>query len=170
MKRKILFVLLVIGIAAIASAQGQGQGQEPGRNQRSLPPAEAVTVSGSLIVANGMPAIKSGDVTYFVSGISRLAGFVDGLKEGALVTIEGMALTNPKDNTFKFLRSSKLTLNGKTYELAPPAGQRQWRGGQVPPRGSMRYPAPKFPHKAPRHDPRNAPHHGPHGRPYGRTL
>jgi len=103
-----------------------------------LPVADAVTVSGNLIVAHGLPALKSGDVTYIVGGISRLSGFVDGLKEGAQVTIEGKAITSPRDANLKFLRPSNLTLSGKTYDmtsLLPPAGSfRQF----TPPQGMNR--------------------------------
>ena len=113
----------------MVSAQGKGrQGRTPGMSPPSLPAAETVTVTGSLIVANGSPALKSGDVTYIVGGISRLSGFIDGLKEGAQVTIEGRAITSPRDKTLKFLRPVKLTLNGKTYDMAP----------LLPPSGSNR--------------------------------
>ena len=116
MKRKILFVLLIVGLAAMASAQGRERGEMPPR-----PPApEAVTVSGDLIVAHGFPAIQSGNVTYIVGGINRLTGFVEGLKEGAKVIIEGLAMTNPRNTEIKFLRPSKLTLNEKTYDLSLP--------------------------------------------------
>ena len=142
MKRKVLFVLLAFGLVVMASAQGWGrQGRTPGKNSPNLPAAETVTVSGSLIVANGSPALKSGDVTYIVGGINRLAGFVDGLKEGAQVTIEGRAFTSPRDNTLKFLRPVKLTLNGKDYDmtpLLPPAAALR----QFAPRGMNRPQAP----------------------------
>ena len=135
LKRKILFVLLVVVLAATASAQGWERG---GRNPR-LPAPETVTVSGSLIVAHGFPALKSGDVTYIVGGINRLAGFVDGLKEGAQVIIEGIAMASPRSETFKFLRPMKLTLNGKVYDLALPA---------PPPRtGANKAPEGKFEHR-----------------------
>ena len=99
--------------------QGSGRERPSDRNRR--PAGEAVTVSGSLIVAHGSPAVKSGDDIYFVRGINRLVGFVDGLKEGAQVTIEGVSFTNPRDTKLKFLRPAKLTFNGKAYDLEPPA-------------------------------------------------
>ena len=117
MKRKILFAMMILGLAAMVQAQVWG----PGWNRRNTPAAETVTVSGTMIVAQGMPALKSGDVTYFVSGISQLIGFIDGLKEGAQVTFEGVATTSPSDKNIKFLRPSKLIINGKVYDLASPA-------------------------------------------------
>ena len=98
----------------------QGSGRERPSDRAPRPAAEAVTVSGSLIVAHGSPAVKSGDDTYLVRGIHRLTGFVDGLKEGAQVTIEGLSISSPRDNKLKFLRPAKLTLNGKAYDLTPP--------------------------------------------------
>ena len=80
---------------------------------------EAAAVSGNLIVAYGRPAVKSGDVTYIVGGLNHLIGFVDGLKEGAQVSIEGSAISMQKDAKVKFLIPAKLTLNGKTYDMAP---------------------------------------------------
>jgi len=74
-----------------------------------------------MVVAQGMPALKSGDITYYVSGISQLIGFIDGLKEGAQVTFEGVVTTSPSDNNIKFLSPTKLTINGKVYDLSSPA-------------------------------------------------
>ena len=104
---------MILGLAAMVQAQVWG----PGWNRRNTPTTETVTVSGTMVVANGMPALKSGDVTYYVSGISRLIGFIDGLKEGAQVTFEGVVTTSPNNQNIKFLRATKLTINGKIYEL-----------------------------------------------------
>ena len=161
MKRNVLFILLVFGLVGMAWAQGwprmrpdpapKSDGSKP---HRELPAAETVTVSGGLIVAYGSPAVKSGDVTYLVKGINRLVGFVDGLKEGAQVTVEGPAITSPRDSKLKVLRPAKLTLNGKTYDLAPlafsaPFGPNRQSGpghrNQMPPapQGRDRRPAPQ---------------------------
>jgi len=94
-----------------------------------LPAAETVTVSGSLVVAHGMPALKSGDVTYLLGGVNRLVGFIDGLKEGAQVTVEGSAITSRNDSKLKVLRLSTLTLNGKSYDMALPDGRR-WQNSR----------------------------------------
>ena len=117
MKRKILFTMMILGLAALLQAQVWG----PGWNRRNMPAIETVTVSGTMVVAQGMPALKSGEVTYFVSGISQLIGFIDGLKEGAQVTFEGVVTTSPSDKNIKFLKPSKLTINGRVYELSSPA-------------------------------------------------
>ena len=118
---------MLLGLAVVISAQGWGRGNmgprgpggDPG-NRQGRPAPEAVTVSGTLIVANGFPALKSGDVTYLIGGVNRLSGFIDGFKEGAQVTFEGSAITSPRDSNLKFLRPSKLTMNGKDYDLSRP--------------------------------------------------
>jgi hypothetical protein len=144
MKRKVLLILFITALAAMASAQGWGW------DHHRVPPAETVTVSGRMIVARGFPALESGGTTYMVAGINRLIGFVDGLKEGAQVTIEGLATTVSQDGKTKFLRPSKLTLDGRSYDLAMPAPDldrirdRLYRGElhppQMPPRQAPRHP------------------------------
>jgi hypothetical protein len=116
-KRAVLFIVLVLGIVAIASAQ---QRREPGRDFRSLPPGEEVTVSGSLIISRGMPAVQSDDTTYLIIGICQIAGLIDGLREGAYVTVDGTARGNPRNSELKFLVTSKVTLDGKGYDIPRP--------------------------------------------------
>ena len=133
LKRKFFIILLVFGLSAVVFAQGRER-NEPRHKQ-----GEAVSVTGTLVVANGMPALQSGDATYLLGGIHRLVGFVDGLKEGAQVTVEGTSVTFPRDGKLKILRPSKLTLNGKSYDFAArPKGNfnpgKEW-GHMAPPRG-----------------------------------
>ena len=132
------------------------QGWERGRNaphQRQLPPAEAVTVSGSLIVAYGMPAIKIGNNTYLVGRLSRLAGFIDGLREGAQVTIEGAAVTSRRDANLRFLNPTQLTLDGRSHDLTSPAAAFGFNRQFGPPRGAARqFSAPCCQRRHPRAD------------------
>ena len=146
MKRNILLVVLILGFVVLATAQDR----ETNRDRRNWQAPEPVTISGSMVVVRGGPALKSGDVTYYVSGITRLIGFVDGLKEGAQVTVEGVVIPVPRNEDFKFIRASKLTLGGKTYDIEPliqgrdlnrmmgPMGP--W--GNPGPHGPQRYPWP----------------------------
>ena len=136
MKTKILFVLLAIALVAMIPAQGQeGSGREPRTNR---PAAETVTVTGSMVVARGVPALKSGDVTYYVTGINSLIGFVDGLREGAQVSVEGRVMANPRDETVKYLNATKLTIGGRSYEIAAPSfplgAIASWWGSHMPQR------------------------------------
>jgi hypothetical protein len=78
---------------------------------------ENVTVSGSLTIAQGMVAVEKDGITYLTFGLNRLVGFIDGLREGAQVTLEGVPTVSPQDNRVKMLRVHKLTLNGREYDL-----------------------------------------------------
>jgi hypothetical protein len=123
MKRIVLFGLLVLCIAGFVSAQmgprGMGQPYHWAPQFPQAPAAEQVTVSGNLSIAHGRIALVSGDVTYYVGGLSHFVGFIDGLKEGVRVSLEGAAYQLSSDAKVKTLRVSKLTLNGKDYDLSP---------------------------------------------------
>jgi hypothetical protein len=82
--------------------------------------AEDVKVSGNLAIQRGMIAVESDGITYLTGGLNRFVGFIDGLKEGARVTLEGWALPVPQDEKTKFVRVQKLTLDGKEYDLGMP--------------------------------------------------
>ena len=159
LKRTIITILLVSGLTAMTWAQGWGRVQDS-RNNPPRPAAETVTVSGSLVVSHGMPALASGDVTYIITGISRLIGFVDGLKEGAQVSIEGSAFGNNSDAKLKYLRPVKLTLGGKTYDLAPLVSQNFMNRmpqplhnfrNQIPPQPRFQAPPPPNNNRQPNH-------------------
>ncbi|MDR2435250.1 MAG: hypothetical protein LBD47_11895 [Treponema sp.] len=119
MKRFILCVLLAFGIVAMVSAWGRERwgGGGPGPQQ---PPTEQVTVTGNLTIVQGALAVKSGDITYLVPGLLRYANFIDSLKDGAQVKLEGDATSTGQDAKIKVLRVSKLTIGGKDYDLARP--------------------------------------------------
>jgi hypothetical protein len=120
-KKNVLVVLLAFSIAALASARGEDGWGWGGPSQQ--PAAEQVTVSGALTIVQGSLAVKSGDTTYLVSGLRRYVGFIDSLKDGAQVKLEGSAVTSPQDAKIKMLRVSKLTIGGKDYDLARPQPQ-----------------------------------------------
>jgi len=118
-------VLFTVMLAVTVFAHGDkhsGQHRPENRSFPAIPAAKPVTVSGNLIIANGSPAIKSEDTTYIIGRSFRLFGMIDGLKEGALVTIEGRAMGTPRDSKLMVLLPSKLTINGKTYDNLEPAG------------------------------------------------
>ena len=172
MKRTLLFLMMVFCTITMIFAQGdtrQGQrrfnGQPPNSSQgRDRVPRnmETASVSGNLTIAQGMIAVKSGDVTYIAGGLQRFVGFIDGLKEGAAVTLEGNVSPAPRNESVKFLHVQKMTLNGKDYDLGRP---------QMTPRMS---PQPQMPRQMSPRMPqqrnfRNERHHQMHqGRNWGR--
>jgi len=166
LKRNVLLILLAFGLIAMVFAQGpkqegksfpgpavsagpkRAEGPAPGdRNPGPRAEVKPVTVSGDIIIVRGSPAVKSGDVTYLLNRNFSLFGLVDGLKEGAKVTIEGKSMGGQRDSNVMFLIPSKLTFNGKTYEdLEPPVfrmGQGKDGQGRPGPRqqGNSRRPA-----------------------------
>ena len=86
-------------------AQGWG-------NPRSA--VQSVTVEGTLQLQNGQIAVSTGNAVYFVPMLGRYVGFIDGIKEGNKVTVEGYASGN-------YLFPSKVTVDGKSYDFQTPA-------------------------------------------------
>jgi hypothetical protein len=84
--------------------------------------SQRITVNGTLQLQNGQIALVSGNTIYFVPTLGRYIGFIDGIKEGANVSIEGYASGN-------YLEPSKATINGKSYDFSPNYQQAQWGGG-----------------------------------------
>jgi hypothetical protein len=112
MKRLVIFFLIALAAGALLSAQ------EGNRLSRGTAP-EKTTVSGKLGIVRGMIALDSGDTIYYVPGLLRFAGFIEGLKEGASVTLEGYESLAPfpDEEPGTSLRVTKMTLNGKDYDL-----------------------------------------------------
>ncbi|MDR2303058.1 MAG: hypothetical protein LBE10_00520 [Treponema sp.] len=105
-----------------------------------VPAMEQKTLSGTLVAERGQIALRAEDGLYYVRGLEQLAGFIDGLKEGAVVTLQGTVWVlerkhwNIQPNTdgqkteiapgagdpqisFRTIRVEKLSLNGKDYDL-----------------------------------------------------
>ena len=101
------FVLLtVIALLAVGAVSAQGW-------PWASPPAPPVTVrvEGTLQLQNGHIVLSTGTAVYFVPGLMRYIGFIDGLREGATISAEGFASGN-------FLQPSKLTIGGREYDFA----------------------------------------------------
>jgi hypothetical protein len=59
--------------------------------------------------------LEQDGITYYVLGLGQLIGFVDGLKEGAQVNLEGSVFTPREDTKIRFLWAGKLTFNSREY-------------------------------------------------------
>ena len=121
MKRCFLSVIALLLSAALVFAQAEEK-----RNEGQFPPGpgfgpgpgqlrDNVTVQGTLSFVNGQIALKSGETTYYVWGLDRLFGFVEGLNEGAAVTLEGYAEEIPPVPEYRRFLVEKLILNGREY-------------------------------------------------------
>ena len=137
MKRTLAIVTAALVAAGSLSAQTWGP--------RAIAPtdtvaaAEIVKVEGKLALVNGMIAVKDKDKTYYVGGLNRLVGFLDGLKEGAAVKLEGYAVAVPAAPEYQHLRATKLTFAGKDYDLSQAMGRGMMggRGNYGPQQGGM---------------------------------
>jgi hypothetical protein len=103
MKKLVLFSLLALVSGGILFAQ-------------TVTPTS--TINGTLGLNSGAIVLKSGNMTYYPRGLGRYVGFIDGLKDGAQVTVEGyVSAPSLEGQTERLLFPVKLTVNGKVYEV-----------------------------------------------------
>lgn len=136
MKR--IAIVLIVGLASVAavSAQGFGMWNAPAASQ---PVQELTKIEGKLTLVQGHPAVVSGGKTYMVRIPGMMYGYLDALKEGAAVKLEGYALAVPLAADTFFFQTTKLNVGGKDYDLSAYAsngmaggmmGGRGQRGGR----------------------------------------
>jgi len=113
MKKVVIIFTVAFLAVGIGSISAQGWGAGPRSGSRNAP--ESVKIEGTLQLQNGQFAVASGNNIYYVPMIGRYVGFIESLKEGAAVSFEGYVSGN-------FLWPIKMTINEKTYDLAPNSG------------------------------------------------
>jgi hypothetical protein len=145
--KKQFFFLLASFFAVSLWAQSSGTE----RRENSRP--EPVSVSGTLVLADGFIVLKSGDTLYYTGGLERLVGFIDGLKENAQVRLEGYDFSGNnarrtrdtvQAETRHFLRVTKLEIDGRSYETGRIAGNVPGQGPWNFQSGHMRGFGPDF--------------------------
>jgi hypothetical protein len=121
MKRTFICMLLMTAATGALFAQAPGPDFDFRQDRRFNPGnTETSTITGKLELINGTIAVKNDDTVYYIAGLGRLIGFVDGLKEGAEVSLEGWTIGAPGTPEYQRFLVSKLTLNGKEYtDLSP---------------------------------------------------
>jgi hypothetical protein len=119
MKRMIIISVAALAILGTVSAQAvRGRFDAPNTApQAGTVSEETVSVEGKLAYVNGLIALQTRDKTYYVGGLQRLFGFVEGLKEGASVKVEGYTREMPLAPEYSHLMATKVSVNGKVYEL-----------------------------------------------------
>ena len=100
---KKLGLLITISFLTMGTvfAQNWGYSQQP----------QSVSVNGTLQLQNGQIAIVNGNNFYYVPTLQRYVGFIDGLREGVRVSIEGFVNGN-------FIVPARMNLNGRTYDFS----------------------------------------------------
>jgi hypothetical protein len=104
---------MAIAVLFAGAVFGQSPADKNSVPRRDIrrPAPEAVTINGTLQLEKGFIAVSSGDKVYYVPRLTRYIGFIEGLKEGAIVSVEGFTFKN-------FILPLKVTLNGKSYDFA----------------------------------------------------
>jgi hypothetical protein len=113
--RKIAIAVLA-GLVAAGSLCAQEGMRNWRRSPPPLPPAETITVSGPLQLVNGRIAVEQDGKTYYADYLGRLTGFIEGLREGAQVTLTGNAEPHASGPEFYRLHITTMTFNGKVYD------------------------------------------------------
>ena len=111
MKKLCLALLITCLAIGTASAQNWGDG-------RGTP--QTISVTGTLQLRNGEIAVVSGNNAYFVPALTQYIGFIEGLREGAQISMDGFVSGN-------YLEPTRVTVNGRTYDFAAntPPGRSQ---------------------------------------------
>ena len=106
--KKLGFVMLIFFLTAgMASAQNWGNGWGT---------SQTISVTGTLQLRNGVIAVVSGNTIYYVPVLTQYIGFIEGLREGAQISIDGLISGN-------YIEPIRVTLNGKSYDFAVNARQ-----------------------------------------------
>ncbi|GHU39540.1 hypothetical protein FACS1894190_04690 [Spirochaetia bacterium] len=118
MKKILVCFVLAAASATMVFAQAQGNNGAASQGQAArLVKPEPVQISGKLAWTNGRIAVLADNTTYYVSGIGKLVGFVDGIKEGAAVSLQGYERKIKAVPDYKYFHATKVTVNGKDYEF-----------------------------------------------------
>jgi len=79
------------------------------------------TIKGTLKLSGERFSVVSGNITYSIRGLERLVGVVDGLKDGAQVSMDGYAIAPATaGQNERVFNPVKLTINGKSYDVGSP--------------------------------------------------
>lgn len=127
---KKIVTVCIVALTAIGAVSAQGFGGGPGMMGQGFQPQAQVqtaqvktTIEGKLALVQGHPSIIVKDKTYFVQLPQYLYGFIDGLKEGATVKLEGYEQAIPYAPNSFFFRATMLTIGAKSYDLSEFMGQ-----------------------------------------------
>jgi len=120
MKRMLMAALAALAIAGAASAQGANPPPNKGPDGNQ---SQQTTISGKLEWIDGTIGLKSGGSTYFTPRVRELVGFVKDLQEGAAVSLTGYAYKVPFGSGSFVFMATKLSFNGKDYELGREEGR-----------------------------------------------
>ena len=108
MKKLGLVILIFCLAASMASTQNRGNGWGT--------TTQTISVTGTLQLRNGVIAVASGNTSYYVPTLTQYIGFIEGLREGAQISIDGFISGN-------YIQPTNVTINGKSYDFTANARQ-----------------------------------------------
>ena len=108
MKKLGILIIIACLVAGMAFAQNWG-------NRRGTT-SQTITVTGTLQLQNGVIAVVNGNTAYYVPTLTQYIGFIEGLREGAQVSIEGYVSGN-------YVQPTRVTISGRSYDFAANAQQ-----------------------------------------------
>jgi len=111
MKRVVIFLLA--GILVTGAIFAQEKAERPERSRE----VKTVTIDGILKLEKGMVAVDSGESVFVIPVLNRYINFINDLKEGAKISVEGNAIRN-------LIMPKKVTIEGKSYDIASGIGER----------------------------------------------
>jgi hypothetical protein len=134
MKRNVVFVILVFSAFGLIFAQSPNRNAQedsqigyrvtknptPQVTVYNVPGPAKRIISGVLGVSRGMVTLNDRKgVAWYVLGLDRFIGFIDGLDLGQEVELEGYAPAAPGSSQERFFQAVKLILDGLAYDLTP---------------------------------------------------
>jgi hypothetical protein len=103
--RKLMFALvLAVSVQSFVAAQNRGGYGQP------------VSVTGTLGLQHGHITVSGDGTAYYVPVLERYIGFIEGLKDGVRISLEGYVLGN---GDYAQIRPVKVTIDGKDYDFSP---------------------------------------------------
>lgn len=121
--------IAIVSLMALALAAGLSAQAFPGPGAVADASQEVVKVEGKLAFKNSHVALVAKDKTYYVGIPAWAYGFVEGLKDGATVKLEGYEASLPLAPEYSHLRVTKLTVGGKDYDFSDAGFGRGGMGG-----------------------------------------
>ena len=85
----------------------------PAQSWSALEYARPIAIEGTLRLHNGHLAVASGESLYYIPALARYTGFIDGLKEGVRVAVEGYVT----GYSGALIHPVKITVNARSYEF-----------------------------------------------------